>query len=71
MGRYIKSTGIDVKGKICEVSKEPIIVGPFLSSVGFNDKPCPPPPVSTSSFSKAETSCIFALNPIQIYLFTR
>ena len=48
MGRYIKATGIDVTGDICEVLG-PVIMGPFLATMGM--RTCPPEPVSTKQKS--------------------
>ena len=54
MGKYNKRTGIEVTGKICEVLKEPVLVGPFVSVLGFSS--CPPTPVSILSLTGRKNS---------------
>ena len=58
MGRYNKVTGIDVSLNICD-ALEPVIIGPFLMVMGFPNNTCPPPIVSTLSFTKQKTLYIY------------
>ena len=70
MGRYMKSTGIDWHMTICEMLREPIVMGPFFAVLGFNNTSCPPPPVSNFSLTERKTSYICVKSNTNVFVYS-
>ncbi|XP_063985513.1 uncharacterized protein LOC135166815 [Diachasmimorpha longicaudata] len=43
MGEYVMPTGLVFDLDICDLIDEPVLIGPFLKSIGFTAEDCPPP----------------------------
>ncbi|XP_015110696.1 uncharacterized protein LOC107036942 [Diachasma alloeum] len=43
MGEYVMPTGFVFDMDICDLIDEPVLIGPFLKSIGFTPEDCPPP----------------------------